>query len=99
MNTGYKIVKTGNGYLCGNLQCTGLTPRESQALLLRAQGLSIADCASTMQCGTSNVQDRIINLFYKLRVDSTLELITKSFERGILSFNQQQNKPQNQPQN
>jgi len=91
MNMNLKIVKTETGYMCGNLQCRGLTPRESQALLLRAKGLSIADCASTMKCGTRNVQDRIINLFYKLRVDSTRALITASFERGILSFYQQGN--------
>lgn len=81
-----RILRTETGYQLGSLHVTGLAPRESQALLLRATGLSIAACATAMNCGKSSVQDRIVNLFFKLKVDSTPELITKSFQSGFLKF-------------
>ena len=81
-----KILRTENGYQLGKLHVSGLTPRESQALLLRATGLSLSDCAQAMGCGKASVQDRIVNLFFKLRVNSTPELITKAFENGFLRF-------------
>ncbi len=81
-----KILRTETGYQLGKLHVSGLTPRESQALLLRATGLSLSDCAQAMGCGKASVQDRIVNLFFKLRVNSTPELITKAFENGFLRF-------------
>ena len=81
-----KILRTETGYQLGKLHVSGLAPRESQALLLRATGLSINACAQAMNCGKANVQDRIVNLFFKLRVNSTPELITKAFENGFLRF-------------
>jgi DNA-binding CsgD family transcriptional regulator len=81
-----KIIQTDTGYQLGKLHAQGLAPRECQTLLLRATGLSIADCAQTLKCGKSTVQDRVTNMFYKLHVDSTPELITKCFSSGILRF-------------
>lgn len=81
-----RILRTNTGYKLGALHAEGLPPRESQALLLRASGLSIADCASAMNCCKSSVQDRVSNMFYKLHVDSTPALITKAFQSGFLKF-------------
>lgn len=86
MNNTPRILRTDTGYQLGKLHASGLTPRESQALLLRASGLSIAACAEVMNCGKSSVQDRIVNLFYKLHVNSTPQLITKAFQNGFLKF-------------
>lgn len=81
-----KILRTEDGYKLGNLVATGLAPRESQALLLRASGFSVDATAKAMNCGRSNVQDRIVNLFYKLHANSTTELVTKAFQHGFLKF-------------
>lgn len=79
----HKILRTENGYQLGNLEATGLAPRECQTLLLRANGASITECAQVMNCGKSTVQDRVTNMFYKLHVDSTPQLITKAFQSGF----------------
>lgn len=81
-----RILRTETGYQLGNLHASGLAPRESQALLLRATGLSVAACAEVMGCGKNSVQDRMSNMFYKLKVDSTPALITKAFQSGFLRF-------------
>jgi DNA-binding CsgD family transcriptional regulator len=81
-----RILRTQTGYQLGNLEATGITPRESQALLLRASGFNVDECAKAMGCGKANVQDRISNLFYKCGASSTPELITKAFQSGILRF-------------
>lgn len=84
MNT--RILRTDTGYQLGNLHASGLAPRECQALLLRASGASVTQCAQVMNCGKSSVQGRIANMFFKLHVDSTPELITKAFQSGFLKF-------------
>lgn len=81
-----RILRTETGYQLGNLHVAGVTPRESQALLLRASGMSVDECAKLMNCGKANVQDRISNLFYKFQVRTTPELITKAFQTGALKF-------------
>lgn len=86
MTSHIKILRTHTGYQLGDLHATGLTPRESQALLLKTQGLSVGECAQLMNCSKASVQDRISTLFYKLNVNNTPELITKAFQSGFLKF-------------
>jgi DNA-binding CsgD family transcriptional regulator len=68
------IKRTEHGYECDGIHVSELTPRESQALLLRAHGLSYRECAEMMNCSANAVQARIGNLFYKLNANSTPEL-------------------------
>lgn len=86
MNSITDIKRIEGGYQLGNLAAIGLAPRESQALLLRANGFSSEACAQAMNCKTGNVQARIRNLFYKMHATTTPELITKCFGSGILRF-------------
>jgi len=86
MNPTTAIKRIEGGYQLGKLAAIGLAPRESQALLLRANGFSSEACAQAMNCKTGNVQARIRNLFYKMHATTTPELITKCFGSGILRF-------------
>lgn len=81
-----RILRTDTGYQFGNLLATGLTPRESQALLLRASEHSVDACAKIMGCSKASVQDRMSTLFYKFHVQTTAGLITKAFQTGALKF-------------
>lgn len=80
------IKRTDHGYECDGIHVSELTPRESQALLLRAHGYSYRECADMMNCSANAVQARISNLFYKLNATSTPELIMKAFRAGYLRF-------------
>ena len=86
MNAITNIKRIENGYQLGKLAAMGLPPRESQALLLAANGLSQNESATLMNCSASNVKGRLTNLFYKVSANSTPELITKCFGSGILRF-------------
>ncbi len=83
MNT---IKRTSNGYALGQLECVGLTPRESQALLLRAHGKSFTDAATIMHCSASSTKARISNIVFKLGIKSgkSAELIARAFVLGHL---------------
>lgn len=78
------ILRIQEGYQLSKLVASGLTPRESHALLLRASGASYKDCAEQMNCSTAAVKARISNLFYKLDAINTPELIAKAFMSGHL---------------
>lgn len=78
--------RTETGYQCGKLHTTGLPPRLSQVLLLRASGKSIRECAQLLGCSIANIKQAVTALFFKLDVDSSTELITRAFESGYLRF-------------
>jgi DNA-binding CsgD family transcriptional regulator len=78
------ITRTENGYALNGLECVGLPRAQSHALLLRAQGRSFADAAEALGCSIQNVKNAIATLFYKLRADSSPELVTRAFESGFL---------------
>lgn len=78
------IKRTRDGYEHNGLHVSGLAPRESHALLLRAQGMSYQRCAAVMNCTPKAVKARINNLFYKFNADSTPDLITRAFKSGAL---------------
>lgn len=79
-----QLMRTDEGYQFLQLHASGLTPRESQALLLRASGASYKDCAEQMNCSIAAVKARISNLFYKLNAANTPELISNAFISGHL---------------
>lgn len=78
--------RTETGYQCEQLHVSGLPPRLSQVLLLRASGKSIPECAELLSCSTNNIKQAITTLFYKLRADSTQELIIKAIRNGYLQL-------------
>jgi len=78
--------RTATGYQCGKLHVTGLPPRQSQVLLLRALGNSRSECAQLLGCSIANVSGIMRTLFFKLHADSSAELITRAFENEYLRF-------------
>lgn len=78
------IQRTSTGYQFNGLEVTGLAPRESQVLLLRAAGLNIKECSRSLNCGIQTIKSRTSNLFYKLGAHSTPELIARAFKSGHL---------------
>lgn len=78
--------RTETGYQCEHLHVSGLAPRLSQVLLLRALGKSIREIAQLLGCSTANIKQAISTLFFKLDADSTPELITRAFQNGYLRF-------------
>lgn len=82
----HNILRTNDGYAFNGLNVSGLAPRESQVLLLRAAGMSINACSEALNCGTQAIKSRMNSLFYKLQADNTPELITNAFKNGYLRF-------------
>jgi len=78
--------RTDTGYQIGHLHASGLTPRQSQVLLLRAQGKSVRECAQLLNCSNNNVKQILNELFFKLEVDNSPALITRAFESMHLQF-------------
>lgn len=78
--------RTDTGYQIGHLHASGLTPRQSQVLLLRAQGKSVRECAQLLNCSNNNVKQILNELFFKLEVNSTPALIMRAFESLHLQF-------------
>ncbi len=78
--------RTETGYQCEHLHVSGLAPRLSQVLLLRALGKSIGEIAQLLGCSTANIKQAINTLFFKLNADSSPELITRAFQNGYLRF-------------
>jgi DNA-binding CsgD family transcriptional regulator len=81
-----RILRTDTGYQIGQLHATGLTPRQSQVLLLRAEGNQVKQCAHALNCSSANVRQLLAELFYKLRANSSHELIARAFQAGHLRF-------------
>lgn len=79
-----EIKRTKTGYQLENLLATGLPPRCSQVLLLRAKGLTISATAKQLGCGAETVKNRIKDLFYKLKAHNTAEAIDHAFNSGNL---------------
>jgi DNA-binding CsgD family transcriptional regulator len=84
MNAHVNIERTQEGYQFNGLAVSGLAPRESQVLLLRAAGLSINECSRVLNCGAQAVKARMSNLFYKLHANNAPELIAQAFKSGFL---------------
>lgn len=79
-----EILHSDNGYELNNIVVSGLSHSRSLALLLRANGFTYKSCAQIMGCSADNVKNRIEDLYYELRVNSTPQLITKSIQSGYM---------------
>lgn len=85
MNQSQQIKSTGSGqYQLDNLTAKGLAPRESQALLLLANGYSHKAAAEELGCGVKTIEGRIKSLFYKLKAYNGPQLIANAFKQGHL---------------
>jgi len=85
MNRAQEIKSNGTGqYQLDNLTAKGLAPRESQALLLLANGYSHKAAAEELGCGVKTIEGRIQSLFYKLSANNGPQLIAQAFIKGNL---------------
>jgi DNA-binding CsgD family transcriptional regulator len=81
-----EIKRTQTGYQLGNLLAENLPPRQSQALLLCANGLTPSRSAELMGCSAKNVSQLKNALFCKLKANASAELIMRAFQCGYLRF-------------
>lgn len=81
-----RILRTSTGYQCESLHVSGLSARQSQVLLLRANGMQISECAELLNCSQSNIKQLTTALFYKLHANNAQELVTRAFQAGHLQF-------------
>mgnify|MGYP003575099991 CR=1 FL=1 len=70
----------------GDMHVSGLPPRQSQVLLLRAQGKTQRECAQLLGCSTANIKQALNALFFKLHADCTADLIIKAIRNGYLQL-------------
>ena len=61
-----------------------LTPRESEALALIAQGYSNPEIAAHLGIGESTVKSHLLHLFSKLEVSDRTRAVTRAQELGLL---------------
>ncbi len=78
--------RTETGYQLGNLVAEKLPPRQSQALLLCANGLTPTRSAELMGCSAKNVSQLKNALFCKLHANANADLIVRAFQCGYLRF-------------
>lgn len=64
----------------------GLTKRESEILELCAQGLSAKDISRRLDISINTVNSHKDNIFKKLGINSSLELVRWSIDHGIISI-------------
>lgn len=63
---------------------TGLPPRQAEALLLTAQGMSRKEAAKRMHCSPQNVVMLLDAVRHKLHARTAPEAVATAFQRGIL---------------
>ena len=63
---------------------SGLTERELEVLRLSAQGLSAAQIADVLHISTRTVTNHKQNIYVKMGVNSTSEMVFKAKEAGLL---------------
>lgn len=78
------ITRTPNGYRLGNLEATGLPPRQSQTLLALASGLTQKAAAEALGCKPPSIRNYASTLLYKLQATNTVHMVSCAFERGNL---------------
>lgn len=79
-----KTQRTETGYKLGDLEATGLSPRECQILVMRGQGLREKECARELGCSVANIKNRTANIFYKLQANNMNAAIVKAIRVGYL---------------
>lgn len=80
------IKRTDNGYQLHGIEATGLAPRESQALLLLANGLNFSEIAQHMSTSVGSAKARIQNVSHKLRLPTgrAARVIAAAYKAGNL---------------
>lgn len=80
------IQRTSNGYKLRGIEASGLTPRESHAILLLANGLGFNEIAQHMSTSASSAKGRIKNIAFKLRLQNSKasQVIAAAFAAGNL---------------
>jgi DNA-binding NarL/FixJ family response regulator len=81
-----QILRTEKGYQAQQWEATGLPPRASQVLILRALGLTCAQAANELGCGTETIKNRIKDLYYRMRAHNTAQLINNAIAAGNLKI-------------
>jgi len=76
--------RTEDGYSLQGLEATGLSPRQSQALLYIATDHTAGEAAQAMDCSTPNVNQLIQSLHWRLKTHRQGGLITAAFRNGFL---------------
>jgi len=80
------IQRTEQGYKAAHWEATGLPPRASQVLVLRALGFTCAETAEELGCGTETIKNRIKDLHYKLKARNNAQLINNAIVAGNLKI-------------
>lgn len=76
---------------CENLQLTEsdvLSPREREATLLVAAGLTAKEMAVSMGCTVRTANAHVENSMNKLGAINRAHLVARAFEQGVVVFNQ-----------
>jgi DNA-binding NarL/FixJ family response regulator len=81
-----QVQRTEAGYKAQHWEATGLPPRASQVLVLRALGLTCAETATELGCGTETIKNRIKDLYYKLQARNNAQLINNAIVAGKLKI-------------
>ncbi|QOV41389.1 response regulator transcription factor [Streptomyces ferrugineus] len=64
---------------------TNLTPRESEVIVLLAQGKSNAEIAEKMSVSTATVRTHVHHLLRKLGVGTRAQAVAVAYESGLIS--------------
>lgn len=87
MNAHIKLpLRTECGYQLGNFAAQGLPPRQSQELLLLANGCTEAEAAQVMNCSVNNIKRIKQDLFFKTGTFNSAELIARAFASRYLRY-------------
>lgn len=81
-----QILHTENSCIFENIEVTGLTTSRRTACALRFAGLTYKRCAQLMGCSADNVKNRIEDMNFKYRVNSTTQLMAKLIKEGSLKI-------------
>ena len=79
-----QVTRTPNGYRLGNLEATGLPPRQSQVLLAIASGLTQQQAADLLGCKSPSIRQGVSALLFKLHAHNAVHLVACAFARGNL---------------
>lgn len=68
------------------LTCEGLPPRQSQAIVLAAQGMSEKMSARVMGCSVDNVRNLRATVYFKWKAPNVAAAVAEGFRRGHLRY-------------